>query len=337
VQTNLTAVNFLDVNLNLTSGLYKPYRKPNDKPVYINRLSNHPPSIIKNIPKAIQKRISTLSSNKETFDHAAPDYISALNNAGYTEDVSYSDAENRAQPGKRRNRTRKIVWYNPPFSRSVKTNIGGKFFKLVDRHFPRGSKLSKIFNRNNVKISYSCMRNVNQIIKTHNASAMSKGTQASGSKLCNCRQKNECPLRGKCLVEDVVYIAKVHADNKVVNYIGLASGRFKLRYYNHTKSFRHERFEKETELSKYVWNLKRKQLEYSITWDILKYSNTKKRDSGQCNLCIEEKYQIFLCAKSSDSAIINTRTELISKCRHGNLKPTRVTRKKKKKKSNRSK
>ena len=32
---------FLDVELNLATGEFKPYRKPNDSPVYINANSNH--------------------------------------------------------------------------------------------------------------------------------------------------------------------------------------------------------------------------------------------------------------------------------------------------------
>ena len=45
-ETNLKAVNFLDVTLNLTTGKYQPYNKPDDNPLYINILSNHPPNII---------------------------------------------------------------------------------------------------------------------------------------------------------------------------------------------------------------------------------------------------------------------------------------------------
>jgi hypothetical protein len=60
----------------------------------------------------------------------------------------------------RRNRQRKIIWFNPPFSKSVNTNIGWEFLSLIDKHFPLQHKLHKIFNRNTVKISYSCMNNV---------------------------------------------------------------------------------------------------------------------------------------------------------------------------------
>ena len=42
VQTNLKCVDYLDVTLNLNTETYQPYRKPNDNPLYVNRLSNHP-------------------------------------------------------------------------------------------------------------------------------------------------------------------------------------------------------------------------------------------------------------------------------------------------------
>ena len=33
------------------------------------------------------------------------------------------------------------------------------FLKLVDKYFPKSSILHKIFNRNSVKVNYSCMQN----------------------------------------------------------------------------------------------------------------------------------------------------------------------------------
>ena len=61
-----------------------------------------------------------------------------------------------------------LLWFNPPYSKNVATNIGKSFLKLIDKHFPEGSQLNKIFNRNTVKVSYSCMSNVASIIKSHN-------------------------------------------------------------------------------------------------------------------------------------------------------------------------
>ena len=43
IETRLHEVNFLDVTFNLPDDVYKPYRKPNSKPIYIHKHSNHPP------------------------------------------------------------------------------------------------------------------------------------------------------------------------------------------------------------------------------------------------------------------------------------------------------
>ena len=73
IDANKKIVNFLDVTLDLNKGTHEPYLKPNNKPLYVHNESNHPPSIIKNIPLAINKRLNELSSNKESFDKASPE------------------------------------------------------------------------------------------------------------------------------------------------------------------------------------------------------------------------------------------------------------------------
>ena len=77
-ESNLHVVNFLDVTFDLSTGKYKPYRKPNDDPLYIQKLSNHPPSILRQLPASINKRISTLSSDKQVFDDAVQTYQNTL-------------------------------------------------------------------------------------------------------------------------------------------------------------------------------------------------------------------------------------------------------------------
>jgi hypothetical protein len=148
VETNLKSVNFLDVNLNLNTGSYKPYRKPNNPPVYINTSSNHPPAIIKNIPAAIGKRVSLLSSNEDIFDQAAGAYNDALKSSGYSETIQYSEKkkeesiptnQNSINKSRSKNRKRKIIWFNPPYSKNVKTNVGATFIRLINKHFPKGS------------------------------------------------------------------------------------------------------------------------------------------------------------------------------------------------------
>ena len=57
-------VNYVDVSFNLNNSNYKPYHKPDNEILYIDKDSNHPPSIIKQAPTPIKKRISILSCNE---------------------------------------------------------------------------------------------------------------------------------------------------------------------------------------------------------------------------------------------------------------------------------
>ena len=59
-EINNHTVNFLDVTFNLEDESYSPYRKPDNDPLYIDSHSNHHRSILKQLPKSINKRISTL-------------------------------------------------------------------------------------------------------------------------------------------------------------------------------------------------------------------------------------------------------------------------------------
>ena len=63
---------YLDVTMDLSDGTYRPYRKPNDSPVYINAASNHPPSIWKHVPKMFEKRLQSISSDEAVFNNLKP-------------------------------------------------------------------------------------------------------------------------------------------------------------------------------------------------------------------------------------------------------------------------
>ena len=70
-----------------------------------------------------------------------------------------------------KNRKREIIWYfwySPPFSKNVSTYMGCTFLKLLEKEFTKEHVLHKIFNRNSIKISYSCTPNLKQNINGHN-------------------------------------------------------------------------------------------------------------------------------------------------------------------------
>ena len=119
---------------------------------------------------------------------------------------------------------------------NVKTNIGQRFLQLLDKHFPPSNKLHKIFNRHNVRISYSCLDNMNSFINRHNKKILNKHAKqiTDNTKQCNCRQPDKCPTEGKCLTKNVVYQAEVHTEgnNQSMKYIGVTADEFKTRHRN---------------------------------------------------------------------------------------------------------
>ena len=317
VETALPKTDFLDVVMDLTTGSYWPYRKPNDTPLYINAQSNHPPQVIKNLPKMINKRLSSISCNQERFDQAKPAYQEALQKSGYTTDLEYEPpAEPQALIDAKKTRKRKILWYNPPFDQNVSTNIARRFLALVSEHFPCGHPYRKLFNRNNVKVSYCTMPNMAAIISSHNArvSAPAPPAPLNDVSMCNCRSNDPCPLDGKCLTRNIVYKAPVTAPGKPLRYYyGLSEPPFKQRYNGHNYTFRHSSERSKTTLAGYIWELKDEEIDYSIKWEIHKKAAPYQCGARKCDLCLAEKIAI---ASGDPVKMLNSRSELISTCRH---------------------
>ena len=193
IEANKKCVDFFDVTLNLTTGKYMPYTKPNCTPLYIHTQSNHPPVIIKNLPESINKRLSDISSDKESFDRAATPYQRALEYSGYNYKLKFQPSTSPSNTRQKQKRQRNITWYNPPYSKNVATNIAKTFLQILDEEFPKNHVLHKIFNRNTVKISYACMPNIKQTIDGHNKSILLKSDKPKNDE-CNCRKPDECPL-----------------------------------------------------------------------------------------------------------------------------------------------
>ena len=158
--TNFTTTDFLDVTLDLCTGKYYPYRKPNDRPLYVNANSNHPPTILKQLPTMVNTRLSLLSINEDEFDKAKPLYENALKSSGFNKYLKFENT----QTTRLRNRSRKLIWFNPPYNAEVKTNSGKIFLKLVKEHFHKRHHYRKIFNTNTIKLNYSCTPNVKNLI-----------------------------------------------------------------------------------------------------------------------------------------------------------------------------
>ena len=313
IEANKKCVNFLDITFDLRSDTFKPYTKPGNIPQYINIHSNHPATILRRIPETINRRLSKISSNKQAFDSSTPPYQEALRKSGFNYNLHYEP-----QPAQKpHRRSRNITWYNPPYSSNVSTDIGHKFLKAVDESFPKKHPLNKIFNRNTLKLSYSCMPNIQSIISTHNKAILNKEDNKSTNpeRKCNCRQKDTCPLKGECQTKGVVYQATVTntTTKEEQTYVGLTETTFKTRYLNHTSSFRNKTKKHATELSKHIWKLEDSNTLYTINWKIIKKSQPYSNKTKRCNLCLSEKFIIIYHPELSS---LNKRNELISACRH---------------------
>ena len=118
----------------------------------------------------------------------------------------------------------------------------------------------------------------------------------------------------RCRESEVVYQATVTGeDTSVESYCGLSATEWKLRYANHTASFKHPSKRSETTLSKHVWKLKDDKIGYNIGWKILAKGRPYSPSSDCCRLCLKEKY--FLMHKP-ELGTLNKRQEFFYSCRH---------------------
>ena len=123
------------------------------------------------------------------------------------------------------------------------------------------------------------MPNFKQTIDGHNKSTLSTISSTNSLDMCSCPKNNKvlCPLSNtKCITESVIYQATVTIKDKTTNrppqtYVGLTENSFKTRLANHLKaSFNSFDKRNATELSKYVWELKNRNIDYTIKWKLLK-------------------------------------------------------------------
>ena len=316
IETGMKQADFLDVTVRLDKEDFRPYKKPNDSPLYVNTKSNHPPNVIKQIPAGINKRLSTISSSKEHFDQAKEPYQKALRESGHDFELEFVQPEedsNTQTAQKRKRCQRKLTWYNPPYNQGIKTNLGNKFLKLVRKHFTKKHALYTICNKNTLKLSYSCTRNMKTIFQTHNQKLLSKKANVEDAKKCDCQRsrKDKCPLNGSCVQKNVIY--QVTTDEQPPRkYIG-STEDFKKRYAGHTQSFRHETHRNSTTLSQHVWD---KQLgkEPKLVWEIISKAHAYTKGARACSLCLGEKLQIL--KQFENPAYLNRRNEIAQKCRH---------------------
>ena len=171
-----------------------------------------------------------------------------------------------------------------------------QFLKLIDKHFPKSHILHKVFNRNNVKVSYSCTSNLRNLIKQHNSKILNE-TRKANSDGCNCRKRNSCPLDGACLASGIVYKATVTTNiGQPKIYIGSTKHSFKTRFNNHKISLKYRKHSHSTCLSKYIWELKDKGNDHEIKWSIIKRAKPYSGKPSRLQLCNPLQFYLMSAA-----------------------------------------
>ena len=139
-----------------------------------------------------------------------------MQNSGYRHTLTYKRPKNDNNSTNinkiKRNRKRQIIWFNPPFNLKTKTKIGKSFLNLLDKHSHPHNKLHKLYNRTTVKISYSCMANMNSYTYMHNHKVLNDKPNETDINNCNCRNKDTCPLPNSCQTKCMVYQANIDFD-----------------------------------------------------------------------------------------------------------------------------
>ena len=244
-----------------------------------------------------------LSCNREEFEKSKTIYETALKESGGNDaPLNYNPTD-----GNRKNRGRKIIWFNRPFNNSVKTNVGRKFLGLVKKNFPRNHRYHQIFNRNTLKLSYCCTSNLGNIIKQHNSKIL-KGTPAPQLQQCNCRTKQDASppaLSTKPQLPPTLILTRITDSVKESLNRGTTTTRNPSGLEN----------ENENEFSKFLWQLKDESKDYALIWDIAVRATLYKCGTRRCDLCLAEKVCII---RAEPKGLLNKKTEFISKYRHCN-------------------
>ena len=94
----------------------------------------------------------------------------------------------------------------------------------------------------------------------------------------------------------------------VISTMVLVMENLNLGIINHTNSFLHRHHEQDTELSKHIWKLKDKGINFKVKWSVAAYASKYRCGSRRCDLCLREKYVI---ARANHMNLLNKRTEII--------------------------
>ena len=158
------------------------------------------------------------------------------------------------------------------------------------------------------------MPNMKKAINQHNSKILNQENQTNGMAGCTSVCDDQCPLPGNCKVTNVVYRATVtRSDNDTTEtYTGSTYRTFRTRYNEHMNDCRNPS-RTGTTLSSHIWYLNGLGVPYNIKWEIVGRAQPFNPATGQCRLCLLEKYYIMF---NKDGTSLNERNEFFSHCYH---------------------
>ena len=142
---------------------------------------------------------------------------------GYSEKLNYTEENNEIN---KKYQKRNTLWFCALVW----------FLGLINKHFPTTHKHRKILKRKNIRIIYSCIPKIKSEISTHNKKILNKPVNQNARK-CNYINKNTCPLKGNCLLKNILHIATMKSGKKNYqprNYKGISENTLK----NNTKTIK---------------------------------------------------------------------------------------------------
>ena len=119
-------------------------------------------------------------------------------------------------------------------------------------------------------------------------------------------------MQNKCLTPSIIHEATVINNTDIVEKIHFGLCK---TYCNHARYFRLQRYSKDTELSKYVCELKTEK-EIPLNKSILFKRVYNKPRFNYCTLCLMEK--LYINNSIGDKKFLSKKSEFVSKCRHEN-------------------
>ena len=159
---------------------------------------------------------------------------------------------------------------------------------LLDQHFPKSNKLHAVFNRNTVKVRYSCTQNMSSMIKSRNKKVINKDIKELKS--CNCSLKSKCPLTCQCQVTDI-YINALYYHQ--TNQIKCISELLRVISKSHFIIIGSRLTAKVVQTIPHFQNIF-PNLNLTLVGSIAKKVPTYSNISKKCLLCLHEKLETIL-------------------------------------------